>query len=118
MIFENNSPPLFFINQQQLWQLTNQTAILRVNVLNVTDDAAHPGPLKLELAEDAGGVTGGVWRWRGTKLYYDLGPRTNGGLFFACRTRSGTRGVYTALEPCVPLRPSQKAVARACALAD
>ena len=110
VIFENPSPPLFYINKNQLWQLTNQTSILRVNVHNVTGEATHPVPYKLALGSKPEGVTGGTWRWRGTMLYFDLGSKTNHGLYFSCQLRDGTRGVYIALEPyvlsCICLRMS------------
>lgn len=101
VVYENPSPPLFFINDRQLWQLTNQTSILRVNVKNVTEVAGHPAPLKLEFSDEKEGVTGGTWRWRGTMLHYDLGKSTNKGLYFNCKTSSGTRGVYMSLEESV-----------------
>ena len=94
VIYENPSPPLFFINERQLWQLTNQTSILQMNVIDVTDIAGNPAPLKLEFGDKKEGISEGLWRWRGTMLHYDLGKSTNKGLFFSC----GVRGVYMALE--------------------
>ncbi|KAH8118690.1 hypothetical protein DFH11DRAFT_1502254 [Phellopilus nigrolimitatus] len=110
-IYEDLSPPLFFINNQQLWQPMNTTSILRVNVLNVTgvDEAGqpHPAPLKLEIGERAEGLVNGVWRWRGTKLFFDLGKRSNKGLYFSCQTKNGMRAVYTALDD-MPAPPGCK----------
>ena len=100
-VLETPSPPLFYTSGSQLWQPTNASYILRAGVLNVTDDATHPAPLKLELANEATGINGGTFRWRGTKLYYDFGTRTNNGLYFSCQDKNGTVGVYTALEPSV-----------------
>ncbi|THH11902.1 hypothetical protein EW145_g322 [Phellinidium pouzarii] len=100
-IYENPEPPLFFVKNQQLWQPTNMTYVLRLNVLNVTgvDEVGytHPAPLKLELGERAEGVDG-LFRWRGTKLHFDLGKRTNNGLYFSCQSKNGTKGVYTSLD--------------------
>ncbi|EJD01499.1 uncharacterized protein FOMMEDRAFT_169608 [Fomitiporia mediterranea MF3/22] len=109
-IFENTSPPLFYIHNGQLWQPTNLTSILRVNVLNVTatndsSGSPHPAPLKIELGEDAKGLDG-TWRWRGTKLFFDYGKRTNNGLYFSCPTRNG-RAVYTSLDS-MPAPPGCK----------
>jgi len=98
VIHENPSPPLFFINNQQLWQVTNATSMLHVNVLNVTNSDAHPAPLKLELGENTDGISGGVWRWRGTKLHFDLGTQTNKGLYFSCPMKDGSQAVYTSLH--------------------
>jgi len=99
IIYENPSPPLFFITNQELWQVTNHTSMLRVNVMNVTVSDVHPAPLMLDLSEEADGVEGGVWRWRGTKLHYDLGTRSNDGLFFWCGADSIAPGVYMSLDP-------------------
>ena len=99
LIYENPNPPLFYVYKDQLWQLTNETYILRVNLMNVTDDANHPAPLRLELDTEAKGIKGGEWRWKGTALYYDLGNESNNGLFFSCRRGSGYLGVYTSLQP-------------------
>lgn len=66
--------------------------------MNVTSDPAHPAPYKLELSENSEGTQGGVWRWRGTMLHFDLGKQTNQGLYFSCQTTEGTRGVYMTLE--------------------
>jgi len=98
-IHEDPSPPLFYINNQQLWQLNNQSSILRVNLMNVTDVSGHLAPLRLEISEDAVGIQDGVWRWRGTKLHYDLGKRSNNGVWFSCQTKGGKPGVYTSLIP-------------------
>lgn len=73
--------------------------------MNVTGEApsTHPAPLKLEFDSDAKGISGGTFRWRGTKLHYDLGSRTNGGMYYSCKDQNGTVGVYTSLEPLVLL---------------
>lgn len=98
VIYENRSPPLFYINKGQLWQMTNQTSILRVNVVNVTDSALDPLPLKLEVGETKKGISGGEWHWRGTMLFYDLGSQSNKGLFYNCRLTNGKKAVYLSLE--------------------
>ena len=63
-VYEDTSPPLFFIHNRQLWQPVNTTSVLRVNVRNVSTETTnsdrgmliHPAPLKLELSNERGGV--------------------------------------------------------------
>ncbi|KLO19957.1 hypothetical protein SCHPADRAFT_924225 [Schizopora paradoxa] len=99
LVQDHTAPPLFYINNQQLWQLNNQTSILRVNVMNVTDVPGHPAPLKLEISDEEDGLQYGVWRWRGTKLHYDLGKLSNDGVWLKCQTKGGKPGIYTSLIP-------------------
>ncbi|TFK75915.1 hypothetical protein BDN72DRAFT_874163 [Pluteus cervinus] len=98
----HKAPPLFYVNQGQLWQPVNETTIYRVNVVNTTH-TAYPNanfPLKLVLGKKPEGVTGGVWRWSGTMLYYDNGPQTNGGLYYHCENfGNGLNGIYFFLKP-------------------
>jgi len=93
---DGTAPPVFFVNQRQLWQLTNQTSILAVNLQNVTGKA--PVPLKLVLEQEQGGVEGGTWRWQGSRLFYDYGKLSNNGLYFACDEGDGSKSVYTSLQ--------------------
>lgn len=90
-------PPLFFINQSQLWQFYNDSAIYPVNVMNTTGVAQ--APLQLVLGARRAGMTGGSWRWWGTMLRYDLGKGSNNGLFYTCPTEGGASGVFMFLEP-------------------
>lgn len=41
-------------------------------------------PLQLVIGEHQDAVHGGRWRWADTRLMYDLGTRTNRGLFYTC----------------------------------
>ena len=98
-IFKHPDPPHFFINGGELWQVTNQTSMLQVNVLNVTGTTVSPDlHYKLSMGTKQEGL-GGSWRWRGTMLHYDLGKRTNKGLFYFCQTEGGDWGVFLKLEP-------------------
>ena len=98
MIYENPNPPLFYVYKDQLWQVTNETYILRVNLMNVTETDDHPLPLKLELDTKPQGIKGGEWRWKGTALYFDLGNESNGGIYFSCKKGHGYQGLYTSLK--------------------
>ncbi|KII95202.1 hypothetical protein PLICRDRAFT_34039 [Plicaturopsis crispa FD-325 SS-3] len=96
-IGQTNSPPLFFINKEQLYQFTNATHILPVNVYNST--AVRGGlPLRLATGDKLEGIGGGSWRWKGTMLYYDYGAKSNNGLFYLCQYRTAP-GVYMNLDP-------------------
>lgn len=98
VIFENRSPPLFYVNKGQLYQMTNQTSILYVNVMNVTNVERELFPLKLEVSETKKGISGGEWFWRGTMLHYDLNGKTNKGLYYNCRLSNGKKAVYVGLD--------------------
>ncbi|KAJ6599073.1 hypothetical protein DFH09DRAFT_1021844 [Mycena vulgaris] len=93
------SPPLFSLNQNQLWQYRNESTIYPVTVVNTTLVEGVP-PLQMVLGKQrSGAVTGGSWEWRGTMLRYTLGFSGNtGGIFYACPTAGGT-GIFMFLEP-------------------
>ena len=40
--------------------------------------------LQLVAGEPSDAVSGGRWRWAGTRLMYDLGERTNRGQYYSC----------------------------------
>ncbi|KAK7470655.1 hypothetical protein VKT23_002078 [Stygiomarasmius scandens] len=91
-------PDLFYINRQQLWLFANETAIFPVNVVNTT--TVHPDagevPMRLVIGDKhKNTVTSGSWRWRGTMLNYDLGPLSNGGVYYHCPQASGEAIIYT-----------------------
>ncbi|KAF8655307.1 hypothetical protein AX16_003204 [Volvariella volvacea WC 439] len=86
-------PATFFVNHNQLWQFYNETAIYRVNLINATHIENHP--LQLVTSKKAEGVTGGVWRWSGTMLYYDHGRRGNQGLYYHCDSDTMKGSSYT-----------------------
>ncbi|ESK95993.1 hypothetical protein Moror_7338 [Moniliophthora roreri MCA 2997] len=91
--FSRISPPLFYINRNQLWQFQNQSAIFHVNVVNTTEPHYPTGeiPLQLMLDTQRKGIANGNFRWRGTMLHYDLGGRTNGGVYYHCPTPEGAK---------------------------
>ncbi|KAH7914360.1 hypothetical protein BJ138DRAFT_1144109 [Hygrophoropsis aurantiaca] len=97
IVTQESSPPLFYINHDQLWQYQNDTYIFPVSVLNSTLTA--DAPLQVTISEKSEGLSGGRWRWRGTMLYYDLGSKTNQGLFYTCQDKSGAHGVFMFLDP-------------------
>ncbi|KAF8974569.1 hypothetical protein BDZ97DRAFT_35523 [Flammula alnicola] len=87
------TPPLFYINQDQLWLLVNETAVYPVNVHNST--GTHELPMQLILGNKREGITSGKWRWKTTMLYYDLpSGKSNDGLYFLCITESGLYNVF------------------------
>ncbi|KAF9485362.1 hypothetical protein BDN70DRAFT_636300 [Pholiota conissans] len=87
------APPLFYINQEQLWLLVNETAVYPVNVHNST--SFHELPMQLVLGKKREGITNGIWRWKATMLYYDLpGGKSNTGLFYQCMLESGAYNVF------------------------
>jgi len=76
-------PPLFYINQNQLWLLVNETTVYPVNIHNST--GFHELPMQLVLGKKRDGITFGTWRWKATQLYYDLpGGQSNLGIYFHC----------------------------------
>ncbi|KAK7049528.1 hypothetical protein VNI00_005559 [Paramarasmius palmivorus] len=86
-------PPLFYINQNHLWQFANASAIFHVNIVNTTE-VVHPTgqvPLQLTLDTKRKGITNGSFRWRGDMLHYDIGGATNGGVYYHCPTADGGR---------------------------
>ena len=57
-------------------------------------------PLQLVAADsDARALTGGTWRWAGTRLIYDHYGRTNRGTYYACATEGGGSGVFMNMQP-------------------
>ncbi|KAG5652428.1 hypothetical protein H0H81_005024 [Sphagnurus paluster] len=92
-------PPLFYINQNQLWLFNNATSILPVNALNTTKKAGQP--LQLIVGKKRAGSRSGFWRWQGTMLHYEEGRMGNGGIFYTCEMEDGTSGVFMFLEPYV-----------------
>ena len=71
---------------------------MHINVMNVTEKS--PVPLKLVANKTAKGVSGGTWRWQGTRLFYDYGTKSNLGLFYHCIFHQGEgHGVYMTLDP-------------------
>jgi len=94
-------PPLFAVNQNQLWQYLNESTIYPVSVINTTLVDGVP-PLQIVLGKQrTGAVAGGTWEWKGTMLRYTLGSSGNSGLFYACSTESAT-GIFMFLKPAPP----------------
>jgi hypothetical protein len=90
------SPMLFFIKQRQLYQLTNETSILAINVLNTTTTAELP--LKLVAETKPGGVKGS-WEWHGSMLQFNHGSKSNQGIFYNCaEDTAGGKGIYMVLN--------------------
>lgn len=86
-------PPQFYINQEQLFLLVNETAVYPVNVQNST--ATHHLPMQLVLGSKKEGITSGSWRWKNTMLYYDLpSGKSNDGVYYRCMTASGAYNVF------------------------
>ncbi|EIW76107.1 hypothetical protein CONPUDRAFT_76523 [Coniophora puteana RWD-64-598 SS2] len=88
-------PPLFFINQNQLWQYNNESYIYPVNVVNSTLTA--DAPLQLTIDDKQKGING-RWRWAGSSLQYDYSDKTNRGVYYTCQDKSGLKGVYMFLD--------------------
>ncbi|KAL1747452.1 hypothetical protein HDZ31DRAFT_31866 [Schizophyllum fasciatum] len=94
-------PPLFYIYRHQLYQYTNDSSILPVQAANVT--GLPNDPLQLVAADsDARALTGGIWRWAGTRLIYDHYGRTNRGTYYACALEGGGSGVFMNMQPGKP----------------
>jgi len=91
-------PPLYFVDRQQLYQWTNDTYILSVNVLNSTTSEEDPMPYKLVLDTEKHGLKGAVWRWRGTDLHVDYLNMSNRGHFYTCKNSAGRIGTYLFLD--------------------
>ncbi|KAF8914592.1 hypothetical protein CPB85DRAFT_519397 [Mucidula mucida] len=98
----NYSPPLFFINQDHLWLFRNESAIFPVSVVNATtqfeDSQQNQAPMQLIIDRKHVGVSGGSWKWRGTRLHYHHGNHNNAGVFYSCPTENGGTGVYLVLK--------------------
>jgi len=93
----SRAPPLFYIHRNQLWQFNNETSIYPVNTLNTTSTDSFP--LQLVVGKKRSGDQNGLWRWRGTMLYYDQGAMGNSGLYYDCSMEGGSRGVFMFLQP-------------------
>ncbi|THH19781.1 hypothetical protein EW146_g1454 [Bondarzewia mesenterica] len=92
-------PPLFFVNHDQLFQYTNDSHILNVNVVNTTASNEDPMPYKIVLGNKRAGLLDTVWRWRGILLHFDHGGQTNQGLYYSCLNKAGIWNVYMFLQP-------------------
>jgi len=92
------SPLLFYVDHNQLWQITNETYILPVNVVNTTASTEDLMPYKLVIGDKREGISNAIWRWRGTVLYLDIGEMTNSALYYSCPNKAGQYGVYTYLD--------------------
>ncbi|KAA1466497.1 hypothetical protein DENSPDRAFT_846918 [Dentipellis sp. KUC8613] len=93
------NPPLFFVDHGQLYQYTNESYILHVNVINTTLSETDPMPYRLVLGNKHEGVKNTHWRWRGTVLHFDHGEKTNLGLYYKCWDGLGKPAVYMYLDP-------------------
>lgn len=108
-MYRNRSPPLFYIHQNQLWHFHNESAIMPVNVHNLTSAAATDSsagsdkqqpqlPLQLVVGTRPEGIPGGRWRWQGTMLFYENGAQDNQGLFYSCTDVNGLNGMFLFLQ--------------------
>ncbi|KAJ7068268.1 hypothetical protein C8F01DRAFT_1364647 [Mycena amicta] len=94
------SPSLFSISQNQLWQYKNESTVYPVAVLNTTlNDAAFLQLVLGKQSRTSSVVSGGTWKWRGSMLQYWLGSSTNGGVFYSCPTGGQTVGLFTSVTP-------------------
>jgi len=89
-------PPMFLVNHDWLWQINNQTSVFRVNVLNTTR-VGHL-PFQLVLGDKWAGIGTGMWRWRGTMLYYDQENGDHQGIFYSCPTPGGGVGLFMHIK--------------------
>ncbi|KAJ7591059.1 hypothetical protein C8J56DRAFT_1047287 [Mycena floridula] len=97
----SKAPPLFYIYQNRLWQMVNETSIFHVSVVNTT--TPFPGttdiPMQLVLDTKRSGITGS-WSWRGTMLLFDrTGMTSSPGPFYTCTGPTGETGVFLFLKP-------------------
>ncbi|TFY75833.1 hypothetical protein EWM64_g8181 [Hericium alpestre] len=95
----SDAPPLFYVDHGRLMQFTNESYILHVNLVNTTLSETDPMPYKLVLDHRRSGLQDIHWRWRGTLLHFDHGQKTNLGLFYTCKDRTGAPAVYMYLDP-------------------
>ncbi|TFL06020.1 hypothetical protein BDV98DRAFT_580077 [Pterulicium gracile] len=84
-------PPVFFIKNEQLYQLNNQSSVFHVNVMNTTELSNSRDPadaqshkLRMEITPQKRGVRG-VWKWKGTMLHFEHGGISNRGVFYGCQ---------------------------------
>lgn len=93
----DNSPPLFYIHNSQLWNYHNASTIYPVHVVNSTRSADMP--LQVVIGTPRGDVVrGGVWRWQGTMLFYELGSANNSGVYYSCQDTNGLMGLFLFLR--------------------
>ena len=78
-----DQPGLFYIYRHQLYNYVNETFIYPVATVNASTSSPDE-PLQLVAGEPSDAVSGGRWRWAGTRLMYDLGERTNRGQYYSC----------------------------------
>lgn len=92
------SPPLFYLSRNKLYQYTNDTHIIPVGVVNSTLTAQ--APLQLVVGPGDKALANGKWSWYGTLLNYEAptGQR-NRGLFYSCSDKTGSPGLFLALDP-------------------
>ncbi|KZP17279.1 hypothetical protein FIBSPDRAFT_747453 [Athelia psychrophila] len=91
-------PPLFYLGQNKLYQYTNDSYIIPINVVNSTLTAE--APLLLVVGKGDSSLAGGKWSWVGSLLNYETpNGKKNRGLFYACNDNAGDPGLYMALEP-------------------
>ncbi|PPQ77774.1 hypothetical protein CVT25_011209 [Psilocybe cyanescens] len=101
IISNTYEPPYFYISQNQLWLLVNETTVYPVNVHNST--GIHELPMQLILGKKKEGIVQGTWRWKATSLYYDFpGGKSNNGLYFRCLLESGAFNVFMSIIPQPP----------------
>ncbi|KAL1678128.1 hypothetical protein EV122DRAFT_212714 [Schizophyllum commune] len=94
-----DQPGLFYIYRHQLYNYVNETFIYPVATVNASTTSPDE-PLQLVAGEPSNAVSGGRWRWAGTRLMYDLGERTNRGLYYSCPDGS----VYMNMQEAKPPR--------------
>jgi len=95
------SPSLYLIsppNGGQLYQLLNESSIMHVNIMNVTEDSTARLPFKLRFGQQKEGVMDGWWSWIGTRLHYNHGDTHNSGLFYDCKEVTGQNVLYMSLN--------------------
>ena len=77
--------------------LLNCLRPLRLLVIQLLPHPRHL-PLQLVVGDRTGGVSGGRWRWQGTRLFYENGEQTNQGLFYSCADVNGLNGLFLFLQ--------------------
>jgi len=95
------SPPLFYLSRNKLYQYTNDTHIIPVGVVNSTLTAE--APLQLVVGSGDKSLANGKWSWYGTLLNYEAPTgQKNRGLFYSCSDKTGSPGLFLALDPVKP----------------
>lgn len=77
----------------------NETTIFPVNVINATETSDFP--LQLIVGHKPKRIANGTWRWKGTMLFYDSDTTGNQGIYYGCKIKNGTSGVFMFLQPYV-----------------